>query len=68
MPASGRVHPVVPGEFGNGHTDPRIILADVVDEANAVRHDSIKLAHTLIALHDRRVPAAKPALVAAGVA
>src|SRR5438105_3033854 len=39
MPASGRVHPVVPGEFGNGHTDPRIILADVVDEANAVRHD-----------------------------
>jgi len=70
MPASGRVQPVIPGEYLNGHTDPRIVLADVVDETNAVRHDSNKLAHALMTLHERgaREPAGSPAPVAAGVA
>jgi uncharacterized cofD-like protein len=68
MPSSGRVQPVIPGEYMNGHTDPRIVLADVVDETNAVRHDPTKLAHTLMALHDKRVPESAKSLVAASVA
>jgi uncharacterized cofD-like protein len=68
MPPSGRVQPVIPGEYMNGHTDPSIVLGDVVDETNAVRHDSAKLAHTLMSLHERGVPAAVKALLAAEVA
>ena len=68
MPASGRVHPVSPGEYSNGRADPRVVLADVVDEGNAVRHDSVKLAHTLMALHERRLPAVEKTPAIASVA
>ena len=68
MPPSGRVHPVVPGEYLNGRSNPKVVLADVVDATNAVRHDSVKLAHTLMALHDKGVPELVKSLVAAGAA
>lgn len=68
LPSSGRVHPVVPDEYRNGHANPNVVLADVVDEANAVRHDSAKLAHTLMALHDKGAPQSEKSPVAAGVA
>jgi len=68
MPPSGKVKPVLAPEQNNGHADPRVMLADLVDEANAVRHDSAKLAHTLIALYERGMPAANRSLVAASVA
>jgi len=68
LPSSGKVQPVVPDEYRNGHASPNVVLADVVDEANAVRHDSAKLAHTLMALHDKGVPQWEKSPVAAGVA
>ena len=68
MPPSGKVRPVVPGEYLNGHSNPKVVLADVVDATNAVRHDSAKLAHTLMALHERGVPDSSRPLVDAGVA
>jgi uncharacterized cofD-like protein len=52
MPPSGKVTPIEPD---NGDDlDGRLIRADVVDEANAVRHDSAKLAQTLMRLHERQ--------------
>jgi uncharacterized cofD-like protein len=64
---SGKVQPVVPGEYRNGPTNPKVVSADVVDPANAVRHDSAKLAHTLMALNDK-TPQSEKSPVAAGVA
>jgi uncharacterized cofD-like protein len=66
MPASGKVHPVVPDEYRNGHMNPKVVLADVVNEGNAVRHDSAKLAHTLMTLNDK-TPHSEKTPVAAGV-
>jgi uncharacterized cofD-like protein len=54
MPPSGRVAPVIP----NGHADRGIarvlVMADLVDDTNAVRHDSFKLANALMRLYDER--------------
>ncbi|MBI4212766.1 MAG: YvcK family protein [Chloroflexi bacterium] len=51
MPASGKVAPVAPDARGlNG----RLIVADVVDESNAVRHDATKLAQVLVRLAARQ--------------
>lgn len=57
MPPTGKVHPVRPElePSSNG----RLQIADVVDETNAVRHDSEKLAQTLMRLYvERGVPVA----------
>ena len=58
MPASGKVLPVAP-LVSNGLAGS-LVVADVVDESNAVRHDSVKLAQVLVRL------AVKPAAVVAG--
>ncbi len=55
MPASGRVHPVrpiAPSLTGRGR--PRVVFADIVDDGNSVRHDSIKLAVALMRLFEER--------------
>ena len=54
MPASGRVAPVSPNAHGAGTAEPLIVLTDLVDETNAVRHDSIKLADALMRLYEDR--------------
>jgi len=45
-----------------GATRPRLITADVVDDANAHRHDPQKLAAQLFQLVDERAPARTPAV------
>jgi uncharacterized cofD-like protein len=42
---------------------PRLVLADVVDDANTHRHDPVKLAAAVLRLHDERM-ATRPAVVA----
>jgi len=54
MPASGRVAPVRPDGHASGAFERLIVLADVVDETNAVRHDSTKLADALMRLYEDR--------------
>ena len=51
MPSSGRVAPVTPDDRALRERARQIVLADVVDESNPVRHDSAKLAATLIHLY-----------------
>jgi uncharacterized cofD-like protein len=55
MPASGRVapvRPIVPGAKGKHW--PTVIFSDIVDEQNSVRHDSTKLAESLMRMFDDR--------------
>jgi uncharacterized cofD-like protein len=52
MPASGKVWPVRPELEPS--LNGRLVVADVVDETNAVRHDSGKLAQTLMHLYEER--------------
>jgi uncharacterized cofD-like protein len=54
MPASGRVLPVGPNGHAGSIAGASIILADVVDENNPVRHDSNKLADMLLRLYAER--------------
>lgn len=54
MPPSGRVAPVEPDARLAGVADLRLVFAEVVDENNAVRHDSTKLADALIRLCEER--------------
>lgn len=42
---------------------PKLILADVVDDANAHRHDPAKLAAVLMRLHEERLPARAQSIV-----
>jgi uncharacterized cofD-like protein len=61
MPPSGRVAPVHTDDRALHERGRQLVLADVVDEANPVRHDSAKLAATLVQLYygkrgGRRVP------------
>ena len=51
MPATGKVLPVAPEAEG---LDGRVVVADVVDESNAVRHDATKLAQVLVHLPVRQ--------------
>jgi uncharacterized cofD-like protein len=60
MPSSGKVHPVPPES--DSRFDGRFVRADVVDESNAVRHDSAKLAQALVRLSAER-PNGKVAVV-----
>jgi len=52
MPSSGRVMPVAPVDAMREGPGPRIVLGEVVDEENAVRHDSAKLAQAIMRLYD----------------
>lgn len=52
MPPSGKVHPVPPES--DSRFEGRLVRADVVDESNAVRHDSTKLAQALVRLYTER--------------
>jgi len=52
MPASGKVHPVPPDS--DSRFEGRLVRADLVDESNAVRHDSAKLAQALLRLYAER--------------
>jgi uncharacterized cofD-like protein len=53
MPTTGRVHPVPPiAPSLNGRGQPLAVFADIVDEANSVRHDSKKLAEALMHLFE----------------
>jgi uncharacterized cofD-like protein len=52
MPSSGRVLPVAPMEDGADGQGPQLVLREVVDEQNAVRHDSTKLAQAIIRLYE----------------
>jgi uncharacterized cofD-like protein len=52
MPSSGRVTPVPPKVNGSHAAGPRVILAEVVDEGNAVRHDSAKLAQAIMRIYE----------------
>ena len=54
MPSSGRVAPVGPNGHSGNYGDAWVILADVVDEHNSVRHHSTKLADTLIRLYNEK--------------
>jgi uncharacterized cofD-like protein len=54
MPPSGRVAPVLPnGHAARAHARV-LVMKDVVDDTNAVRHDSFKLADALMRLYDER--------------
>ena len=53
MPSSGKVQPVPPET--DRRFDGRFVRADVVDESNAVRHDSAKLAQAPEALAGQRI-------------
>ena len=52
MPSTGKVEPVSPNPEAD--LDGRLVLADVVDETNAVRHDSNKLALVLLRLYEKQ--------------
>lgn len=52
MPPTGKVAPVNPETAES--LDGRLIRADVVDETNAVRHDSTKLAQVLMRLYEKQ--------------
>ncbi len=52
MPASGRVKPVPPSADGSEGPGPQVVLREVVDEDNAVRHDSAKLAQAIVRLYE----------------
>jgi uncharacterized cofD-like protein len=54
MPPSGRVAPVGPNGHAGSMAGSTIVLSDVVDEHNPVRHDSVKLAETLMRLYSER--------------
>jgi len=54
MPASGRVLPVGPNGHAGAISGAAIVLANVVDENNPVRHDSNKLAEMLLRLYAER--------------
>jgi len=52
IPLEWRVQAVVPGDVLNGAVDgPRVVLADVVDDANPLRHDPDKVSETLLRLY-----------------
>jgi len=51
MPATGKVAAIDPGTDVDAEG---LVLADVVDEANAVRHDSTKLAQVLLQLYEKQ--------------
>jgi uncharacterized cofD-like protein len=51
MPASGRVMPVSPNGTTHGSLGARLVLEDIVDEDNAVRHDSVKLAQAIMRIY-----------------
>jgi uncharacterized cofD-like protein len=57
MPPTGKVLPVRPESSANGPW-PRLVLAEVVDEHNAVRHDSARLGQVLMRLYAERDGAA----------
>jgi uncharacterized cofD-like protein len=52
LPPTGKVFAVSPD--AERDLDTRIVRADVVDEGNAVRHDSLKLAAALIRLYEKQ--------------
>ncbi|MSQ24091.1 MAG: YvcK family protein [Chloroflexi bacterium] len=52
MPPTGKVAPVPP--IVDSSLNVKVITADVVDEANAVRHDSAKLAQVLVRLCEQQ--------------
>ncbi len=52
MPASGRVAPVEPDATEG--LRGTLVRADLVDETNAVRHDSAKLAQMLLKIYERQ--------------
>ncbi|HZT05994.1 MAG TPA: gluconeogenesis factor YvcK family protein [Chloroflexota bacterium] len=53
MPPSGKVLPVPPEEDRRGEgPGPRLVLAEVVDEHNAVRHDSTRLAQAIMKIYE----------------
>jgi uncharacterized cofD-like protein len=54
MPPSGKVLPVGPNGHAGSVAGATVVLADVVDEHNAVRHDSTKLAECLMRLYAER--------------
>jgi len=67
MPPSGRVAPVGPNGHAGSLAGSTIVLSDVVDEQNPVRHDSAKLAETLMRLYtEGSSAAAQPVGTAAG--
>ena len=51
MPASGKVHPVGPNGHAGHYQEASIVLSDVVDDSNSVRHHSGKLAEALMRLY-----------------
>ena len=51
MPVSGRVHPVAPNGTTHHGPGPRLVLSEVVDESNAVRHDSARLAQAIMRVY-----------------
>jgi uncharacterized cofD-like protein len=54
MPSSGRVAAVGPNGHAGHYGDAWVVLADVVDEHNSVRHHSTKLADALIRLYNEK--------------
>jgi len=60
MPPSGRVAPVGPDGHAQGGAESWLVLADVVDERNPVRHDSAKLAEMLMRLYAERGQVGSP--------
>jgi uncharacterized cofD-like protein len=68
IPAELEVTAVPPNGMAQQATDPALVLADVVDEDNPLRHDPEKLAAVLMRLHEEfRHQAAAPERVAVGV-
>jgi uncharacterized cofD-like protein len=51
MPSSGKVLPVGPNGHAGHYREAWIVLSDVVDDHNSVRHHSGKLAETLMRLY-----------------
>jgi uncharacterized cofD-like protein len=52
MPASGRVKPVTPEADTFEGPGPKVVFDHVVDENNAVRHDSVRLAQAIVRLYE----------------
>jgi uncharacterized cofD-like protein len=65
IPQNYPAAPVRVDEAGLGRDAPRVFGRDVVDDNNAHRHDSAKLAAAINALHERRLIRRRPQQVAA---
>jgi len=66
IPGEWKVAPVcVDGEQKRGRTDGRLVLADVVDASNPLRHDPDKLAQALMRLYYDRAETRAPRPLAA---